>query len=440
MRNLLKNIRFGISSTIGKNIISLYLLQISYYVLPLITVPYLVRVLGPEKFGLVAFGQSLVTFFVLFVNYGFDLTATREISVKRKSNKEVSSISCSVWTAKALLCCIGLSVFFLLILFVPKINQNSLLLLILFGIPLGNMLFPNWLFLGLERMKAISVINISMRSVTTAGVFILIRNPDDYLLYAGILSFQWVFAGILGFVFAVLRLKIRISIPKPREIFHVLSKGWTLFLSNLAQSIYYSGNSFILGMLTNYTVVGYYSAAEKITLSLLGLFRPVAMAVYPRLSQIASTSKNTVLYWSRRLIFVMGGLGIAASLTMFFGAPLIVKIILGSGYGPSIIVLQVLSLLPFIVALSDVLSVQIMLPFSKDKFYAMIRIFTAFLHVLVALLLVPKLNEAGMAIALVSSQAFILISTFLFLSYWKLSPLHYKIEENMPHSPVNSKT
>jgi len=88
MHNLYKNIRFGINSTIGKNIISLYLLQISYYVLPLITVPYLVRVLGPEKFGLVAFGQSLVAFFALFVNYGFDLTATREISIKRRDDKE----------------------------------------------------------------------------------------------------------------------------------------------------------------------------------------------------------------------------------------------------------------------------------------------------------------------------------------------------------------
>jgi O-antigen/teichoic acid export membrane protein len=440
MNNLLKNIRYGINSTIGKNIIALYLLQISYYVLPLITIPYLVRVLGPEKFGLVAFGQSFITFFVLFINYGFDLTATREISIKRKSNEEVSRIACSVWIAKALLCSIGLSVLLIIIQLVPKMNQNSLLLLILYGIAVGNLLFPNWLFLGLERMKAISVINLTMRSVTTAGVFILIRNPDDYLIYAGILSFQWVLAGILGVVFAVRRLKIRLKVPNVQEIFYILSSGSALFLSNIAQSIYYSGNSFILGMLTNYSVVGYYSAAEKITLSLLGLFRPVALAVYPRFSQMASSSKNTVLFWSRRLIFVMGSMGLTASITLFFGAPLIVKIILGPGYEPSIIVLQVLSLLPFIVALSDVLSIQIMLPFSKDKFFTLIRVFTALLHVLIALLLVPKLKEAGMAAALVLSQAFILISTFLCLSYWKLSPLHYKIDENIPHSPLNSKT
>jgi len=435
MRNLLKNIRFGINSNVGKNIISLYVLQISYYILPLITVPYLVRMLGPEKFGLVAFGQSLITFFVFFVNYGFDLTATREISIKRKSNKDVSRIACSVWTAKAILCSIGLCVLFVMIMFVPKMHKNSLLLVILFGVAVGNFLFPNWLFLGLERMKAISAINVSMRAVTTAGVFVLIRNPDDYLLYAGLLSFQWVFAGVAGIVFAVTRLKIRITAPDRGEIKTVFSKGWTLFMSNIAQSIYLSGNSFILGMLTNYSAVGYYSAAEKITLSLLGLFRPLAQAVYPRFSQMASSSKNSVLMWGRRLIFVMGGLGLMASATMFFGAPLIVKIILGSGYEPSIIVLQIMALLPFLASLSDVLSLQIMLPFSKDRFYALIRLTTAVLHISMAVLLVPKLHEVGMAVTLIISQAFILISTFLCLSYWKLSPFHYKPEEKYGTAP-----
>jgi PST family polysaccharide transporter len=435
MYNLLKYIRFGINSSIGKNIISLYVLQLSSYILPLITVPYLVRMLGPEKFGLVAFGQSLTAFFVYLVNYGFDLTATREISRKRKSNKDVSNIACCVWSAKGILCLLGLSILLLLTLFVPKMGRNSILLLILFGIVVGNFLFPNWLFLGLERMKAISAINVTMRAVTTAGVFILIRNPDDYLLYAGLLSFQWIFAGITGVVFAIGRLKIRMIVPGAGEILHVFSEGWKLFVSHMAQSIYLIGNSFILGMLTNYTAVGYYSAAEKIIFSLLGLFRPLAQAVYPRFSQMAASSRNSVLLWGRRLIFVMGGLGLMASATMFFGAPLVAKIILGPGYEPSITVLQILAILPFLASLSDVLSIQIMLPFSKDRFYALIRLTTAVLHVSMAVLLVPKLHEVGMAVTLIISQAFILISTFLCLSYWKLSPFHYKPDEEYGTAP-----
>lgn len=438
MRDLFKFIRNGTNSRIGKNIISLYLLQISYYILPLITVPYLVRVLEPEKYGLVAFGQSLIAFFAFFINYGFDLTATREISKKRSDNREVSRIACGVWTAKAFLCLIGFSVLLFLILYVQRFGEISLLLIILYGIAAGNMLFPNWLFLGLERMKAISIINLSMRTITTMGVFILIRSSDDYLVYAGLLSFQWIFAGIIGVWFAFSKLKIRVCIPKMSDVSSVLLSGSALFISNIAQCVYYSGNSFILGVLTNYSTVGYYNAAEKIALSLVGLFKPVAYAVYPRFSRVASSSKNTVLLWGKRLIYVMGGLGLVATISIYIGASIIVKLVLGSEYEPSITVLKILSILPLIMALSDVLSLQIMLPFNKDNLYTIIRVSTATIHVALALILIPKFNENGMAFVFVISQSIILITTFLCLWYWRLTPFHHKMDETITQSAVQS--
>lgn len=439
MNKLISNkIRTGLKSTIGANIISLYVLQISFYILPLITVPYLVRVLGAEKFGLVAFGQSLISFFVFIINYGFDLTATREISIKRNDNKAVSRLSSSVWLAKFLLNLAGFFVLILMILTVQRMNQIALLLIILYGLVVGNMLFPTWLFLGLERMKAISAINLIMRSLATAGVFIFVRNPDDYLVYAGLLSFQWVFAGLAGVLFAVKRLKIRLEFPDSGEVLSVLSGGLTLFVSNLAQSIYIGGNSFILGLLTNYSAVGYYSAAEKISLSLMGMFRPLAQAVYPRFSQLASSSKDMVLLWGKRLVYVVSGLGLIASFALFFGAPIIVMIVLGPGFTPSIIVLQIMAVLPILMALSDVLGIQIMLPFGKDRLYTIIRILTATVHLLLAIMIVPRFEEAGMAFVFVMSQAFILALTFTCLWYWGLTPFHYKVSDEISESTVKS--
>ncbi|MEW6144675.1 MAG: flippase [Thermodesulfobacteriota bacterium] len=439
MRRVISNtIRRGLKSTICANIISLYVLQISFYVLPLITVPYLVRVLGAEKFGLVSFGQSLINFFVFFINYGFDLTATREISIKRDDNRAVSRLSSSVWLAKFLLSLAGFLVLLAMIAAVRKMNQIAPLLLILYGLVVGNMLFPSWLFLGLERMKAISAINLIMRSVATAGVFIFVRNPDDYLVYAGLLSFQWVFAGLAGVLFAVRRLRIRIRMPGAGEVLSVLSGGLTLFVSNIAQSLYIGGNSFILGLLTNYSAVGYYSAAEKITLSLMGMFRPLAQAVYPRFSQLASSSRETVLLWGKRLVYAVGGLGIITSFALFFGAPLIVKIVLGKGFDPSIAVLQIMAVLPILMALSDVLGIQIMLPFGKDRLYAVIRILTASIHLLLAILIVPRFKEAGMAFVFVMSQVFILALTFSCLRHWGLTPFHHKVSGSAPQSTVKS--
>jgi len=94
----------GLATSVGRNALSLYALQFGNYAVPLATVPYLVRVLGPEKFGIVAFGQGLMAYFSLVVNYGFDWSATRKIAVHRDDRDGVNRIVSSIWAAKTLLC------------------------------------------------------------------------------------------------------------------------------------------------------------------------------------------------------------------------------------------------------------------------------------------------------------------------------------------------
>jgi len=446
MSEYLKKIRLlldygkkGVRTTIGKNILSLYALQFSYYILPLITIPYLVRVLGPEKFGLVAFGQSLIAFFVLFVSYGFDFTATRRISIKRDDEHAVNKITSSVWTVKFLLSVIGFIIIITLSTFIPKLNEISLLLIILYGIVIGQVLFPRWLFQGKEKMGAMSIINIAVRGVVTICIFLLIRDPKDYLVYAILLSVQGFGTGLAGALYVIAKFNIKLVWPSWINIKEVAVEGGTIFISNLSHALYESGNSFILGLLTNYTVVGYYSAAEKIVLALLGLFTPIANAFYPRFSKIASSSKNEVLLWGYRLMYIMGGVGLLTSVVMFFGAPLIVKLALGDGYGPSVMILRILAAIPLLVAVSNVFSIQLMLPFGKDKIYTLIRVIAGPTHIVIAYFLVSKMAGSGMALTFVITEIFILSLTFLYLWYCKLTPFHYKSEselfqENQPVS------
>ncbi len=155
----------GVTSPVGRNIVSLYVLQFGNYVLPLITVPYLVRVLGPEKFGLVAFGQGLMAYFSLVVNYGFDWSATRKIAVQQDDPESVNRTAANVWGAKALLCSACALILLALVLSVPRLSEISLLMLILYGSVIGNVLFPVWLFQGMERMTAISITNLAVRTL-----------------------------------------------------------------------------------------------------------------------------------------------------------------------------------------------------------------------------------------------------------------------------------
>jgi PST family polysaccharide transporter len=320
----------------------------------------------------------------------------------------------------------------------PKIREVAVLLIILYGIVIGNCLFPVWLFQGLERMKAISVINISMRALSTAGIFILIRNPDDYIFYAGIISFQWISTGLVGMWFAINRLKIRLIMPSMREVMQALSEGRTLFLSQIAQGIYSSGNSFILGMLTNYTVVGYYSAAEKIVLALVGMIFPVTRAIYPRFTQMAIYSKDQVFLWGRRVLYVMGSVGVLIYAVILIGAPLIVNILLGPKYEHSITVLRILGILPLIIGISMSLNMQFTLPFGKDRAYTIIHVLAGPINLLFAFLLVPVWDQKGMAITMVITESFICASSFLYLWYFGLNPFNHRMHKEIYQEPIST--
>lgn len=421
--NILLTIKSYISSSVARNALSLYLIQFANYILPLITVPYVVRVLTPSGYGLVAFGQSFVAYFDLFIDYGFSLSATRKISVARHDPMAVSRIVVNVWAAKLILCLTSFLVLLLLVNVVPTLRQNKILLFIIFGTTLGSLLFPYWLFQGMERMVHIAVINLLVRLMVVAGIFTLIKRPEDYLWYAGLGSLGSITAGMVGMVSAFYLFTLPLIWPSWQEIWQALKEGWVLFLSMASVSLYTLGNAFILGMLTNPTVVGYYSAGEKIMKALLGLIGPIAQAAYPRFAKMAVDSKALALQWSRRMLFLMGGIGLALSIVLFIAAPLIVKIILSSQYERSIMVIRILALLPFLVAVSNVLGIQIMLPFRKDRLFTAILFGAGLVNLLLAFVLTPLWQELGMATAVLVSEVFVTFSMFACLTKYQINPL-----------------
>ncbi len=400
----------GLRSTIGKNLLSLYVLQFANNILPLVTIPYLVRVLGPEPFGAVAFTQSLMAYLEIVIGFGFDYTATRRIAVHRDEPELLNRIVSSVWAAKALLCVICFALMVLLIWSVPKLREVSLLLFILYGNAVSNVLFPGWLYTGLERMVKISVICLSLRIIASLGIFVFIHRPEDYIIYAGLLSLQTVVSGIVGCCYAFKILKIRLVKPSIPEVRQVLSEGWAMFLSSAAMSFYTSGNAFILGITTNYLVVGYYSAAEKIVVAVLKLYVPIAQALYPRFSKLAADSKELTLFWARRMLIIMSSFGFTLSVILFVGAPFFVRLLLGPDYEASITVMRILSPLPFIISISHVFGVQVLLPLRHDKAILIFICLAGLLNVGLAFLLSPLWGAGGMALAVLISEAFITIS------------------------------
>lgn len=414
-------------STVGNNILSLYGLQFANYLLPLVTIPYLVRVLGVEKYGLVAFGQGLIGYFALVIDYGFNYSATRKISVRRDNMREVCGIASAVWAAKVLIFFLGLAVLFALSAAIPAIGDNRILVFVLYGMTLGNVLFPLWLFQGLEKMISIAVVNFIAKLVVTVCIFVFVRAPSDVLVYASLLAIQWTLAGALAMGYSFVAFKLHLVPPRILDVKDAFVDGWTLFLSTGAVSLYTTGNSFILGLLTNNAAVGYYSAAEKLVRAFRGLMGPVSQAVFPRFSRLANESKQQALLWGRRLLFSMAGIGFVLSSVLLLGAGPIVTFILGKSFGPAIAVTRILSFLPFFIGVSNVLGVQLMIPFGRDKAFTSILFGAGLVNLIMAILLAPLLLQDGMALSVVFTESMVAMSMMLYLHRNKMNPLSHNL-------------
>ena len=264
LKNIFKSKEY---KRILENMISLTGLQFASYILPLITLPYLTLVLGPEKFGLTQYAISLITYFQFFTDYGFNLSATRELAICRDDNQKISQIFSSVMFIKLCLCILSFIILLLIVMFIPKFNEDSYVYILTFGMVIGYMLFPTWLFQGLEYMRYTSILNIIGKIVFTVLIFIFIHDTTDYMLVPLINSLGYILVGILGIYIALTKFNIKITIPSIRDIKYHLREGWYVFISTIAINMYTTTNTFLLGLLTNNTLVGYYSIAEKIILA-----------------------------------------------------------------------------------------------------------------------------------------------------------------------------
>ena len=397
------------------NFFSLSVLQGANYILPLITLPYLVRVLGPEKFGLIAFAQAFIQYFNILTDYGFNLSATREISIYRDNKEKVSEIFSSVIMIKLGLMIISLLILSVLVFTIPKFKNDWLIYFFTFGMVLGNVLFPVWFFQGMERMKYITFLNIMARLIFTISIFIFIRKMQDYIYVPLISSLGTITAGVLGLWVIYKNFKVNFTLPNLESIKYQLKEGWYIFISTVSISLYTTSNTFILGIFTNNTIVGYYAAAEKIIRAIQGLLSPISQTVYPHISKLASESKEKALNFIRKLVKVVGaGSFLVSSLIFIFAAP-IVNIVLGNQYQQSIIVLRILAFLPFIIGLSNIFGIQTMLTFNLKRAFSRILISAGLLNITLALILTPLYQHIGVSVAVLTTEIFVTLSMFLYL-------------------------
>ena len=403
-----------------KNFTSLSILQIANYIFPIITLPYLVRVLGPEKYGLVSFATAFAAYFTIITDYGFNLSATQEISVNRNDKKRIAEIFSSVFTLKMLFFIVSSIIFFVVVFLVPKFHHHLLLFFLTFLGVLGTAFFPLWLYQGIEKMNYILVTNVSVRLITTSLVFVLIKDENDFIKLAALNTFAQFTIGFVGLVVAFNKFQIKYILPEKELLKMQLKKGWNLFLSTVWINLYTTSNVFILGLFAPANVVGYFAAADKIRLAFQGILSTMSQSVFPYVNKLLSESYERFINFNRKLFKIAFSAGTIISINLFLFAEPLVNIVLGKDYEPSILVLRLIAWLPLVIFLSNVLGIQTMLPMNKHKSFAIILFFAAMINLILSFILVPKYFEIGTSISVLATEIFVTLTFFVFIKKNKI--------------------
>lgn len=406
LNKFLKN---GSWHSVAKNFGYLTILQGVNFILPLVTLPYLVRVLGSEKFGIIMFAQSFAMFFNVLVDFGFNLSGTQEISVNRNNKSAMSEIFWSINAIKLGLLLVSFALLFGLTEFVPKLMEYQMVFLLSFGVVVGQALFPIWYFQGIEKMRVVTFVNVGAKVIFTLLIVTMIKNVNQYYWVPIYYTMGYVIAGIVGFIIAVNQLGI--SKPNWTMTTFRFKESSNLFVSNAAVTMYTASNTAILGFFASPSIVGVYASFEKIILAIKNVYSPFFAALFP---WIANKDRMEIIKITKKLMIPLGVIGLLGTIFIFFGAEKILQIAFDNEEVTSYSgVFRILGLITFFSALNMLINMICLSALKMYRERMIILVSTGVINVILALVLVKFWGIWGIAITVTFSE-FLLLAMGLF--------------------------
>jgi PST family polysaccharide transporter len=402
-RNRVSLVRRVVNHPVAQNVLGLYGVHIASYIIPLVTLPYLARVLRPQGFGLLLFAQSFALWASQIIEYGFNLSATREIAQNREKSGHLAATAAGVLGAKVMLS-MGFAIVAVMAAWsIPNFREHPIYLLWALPVSLAFGFSPLWYFQGTERMVGAGVVDFLARAAGAIFIFLVVRTSEDGWKSLALQAA----AGCASTLIQTLWMYQEIEFRRPRwkDSTHALRLGWHMFLFRGAYQIYSTANTFILGLFVPPVQVGYFGGAERISRPLQGAMNPAILALYPRMSQLVSRSTLKAARFARLTLSVAGGSGLALALALALLARWLVSLILGPGYEPSVSVLYVFALVLPINTMNIALIFYWMLPCGMERPVSAITLGAITINVISAALLAPRFAHVGMAWAILIAEA-----------------------------------
>lgn len=345
--------------TLASNFMWLTILQIAGYVFPLLTLPYLARVIGVDGFGKIAFAAAVIVWMQTIVDWGFNFTATRDVAKNRENLEKVSSIFSEVLWARCFLLVISYIILAILVFIIPQFREAQVAIWVTSLMLVGHILYPEWFFQALERMKYITILGVVAKLVFTVAVFVFIRKPEHYILQPLFVSLGFVVSGIIALCFIIGRWGIRIKKPTFRAILSTIKDSTDIFINNLMPNLYNSFSVVLLGMYGNPTMNGLYDAGKKLPMTSYQFITIISRTFFPYLSRNSSRhSAFAKLYLS--IAFIV-------AIIMFFLSKPLLLLFYSAEFVEAVPIMQLMSVSLVFLAMSSVYGTNYLLVKNKDQ-------------------------------------------------------------------------
>lgn len=401
-----------------KNFSYLFLLQNVNYIIPLLLLPYLTRTLGADNFGKITFAQAFVTYFILLTDFGFNTSSTQEVVRVREDKAALSKVFWSTTITKLLFAIISLIIFTILIIVIPKLQQLNLLLMIAFAGVLSSVLFPVWLFQGLEKMSYITWFNVIPKVLVLVFTILFVKLKSDYMLALFIQTAGTLISAMACAFLISSQRTVKFYAPGLADIKSTIVEGWHVFAAGVATNLYTTTNTVVLGFFSNDATVGIFSASEKIIRAIISLFSSVSQVTFPRINTYYKESKERALFFGTKVLKYAAVITFITGILLFISAPLIVRILFGiPQYAETIIILRISSFIPFFSICNGILAVNILITFGLKRY--LVRI-VGMGGIISLLLIVPAvIMYQARGVAVVATLTEILITILLLYVFRK---------------------
>ncbi|OUY06690.1 flippase [Acinetobacter populi] len=404
-------------SLVRKNIFVLFLIQGTNYIFPLLTIPYLSRIFGPTGIGALSLAQAIILYLVMVIDFGFNLTVTRKISIayQTENQMEINKLYTHTIFMKMLFLLIVIGIIVICCQIIPQLINIKILLYIGFISLLGAVLNPIWLFQGVQKMAILLVPTTLSKLISLLLIFVFVKDKGDLNFAMFFNCLGLLLSGIISLYYVK-----KLNLAKFTRINYIFAKKITkessyIFMSYLGSSVYTTMNTFIMSFFVSLKDIGIYSSADKVTTTAQSLMTPMHQAIFPHLSSF--TNKDEYLVKLKKFGIILVGFAVCISIFIFLFAKIIVSILFGNEFYESYRVLQILSLLPIVISLGILFGQWGLIVIDEAKILGKIYIYAGFLHLTYIFLLLHFWGIYGAAISIVITES--IVSLVLFLVFLK---------------------